>query len=69
MPDAAEPFNVLRLVLCTQPRSNPIALGGSARMRPTTQGQLRARGQMPGTDNPVELFSQPRFGIRQQFVH
>jgi hypothetical protein len=34
MPDAAEPFNVLRLVLCTQPRSNPIALGGSARMRP-----------------------------------
>ena len=34
MPDASEPFHVLRLVLCTQPRSIPIAFGGSARMRP-----------------------------------
>ena len=34
MRDASEPFNVLRLVLCTQPRSNPIAFGGSVKMRP-----------------------------------
>src|ERR1700690_846428 len=27
MPDTAEPFKVLRLVLCTQPRSNPVASG------------------------------------------
>ena len=26
-PDAAELFHVLRLVLCTQPRSNPVAFG------------------------------------------
>jgi hypothetical protein len=31
MPDAAEPFNVLRLVLCTQPRSNTIAFGTMSR--------------------------------------
>jgi hypothetical protein len=29
---------VLRLVLCTQPRSNPVAFGGSARMRPNHAG-------------------------------
>jgi hypothetical protein len=33
-PDAAELFNVLRLVLCTQPRSNFVAFGGSARLCP-----------------------------------
>jgi hypothetical protein len=33
-PDATELFNVLRLVLCTQPRSNFVAFGGSARMLP-----------------------------------
>jgi hypothetical protein len=33
-PDAAKLFHVLRLVLCTQPRSSPVAIGGSARMRP-----------------------------------
>jgi len=27
MPGAAELFNVLRLVLCTQPRSNLVAFG------------------------------------------
>jgi hypothetical protein len=32
-PDAAELFNVLRLVLCTQPRSNLVVVGGGARMR------------------------------------
>jgi hypothetical protein len=30
-PDAVELFNVLRLVLCTQPRSNLVAFGSSAR--------------------------------------
>jgi hypothetical protein len=34
MRDAAEPFNVLRLVLGTQPRSNPIAFGSSVKLRP-----------------------------------
>ena len=34
----AELFHVLRLVLCTQPRSNPVAFGGSARMRPNHAG-------------------------------
>ena len=34
MLDASEPFQVLRLVLCTQPRSNPIAFGGSGKLRP-----------------------------------
>ena len=29
MPNAAEPFNVLRLVLGTQPRSNLVAFGDS----------------------------------------
>jgi hypothetical protein len=33
-PVATELFNVLRLVLCTQPRSNFVAFGGSARMLP-----------------------------------
>jgi hypothetical protein len=32
MCDAAESFNVLRLVLCTQPRSNPIAFEGGIKL-------------------------------------
>jgi hypothetical protein len=32
-PDAAELFNVLRLVLCTQPRSNLLAFRDSVRKR------------------------------------
>ncbi len=34
-PHAAAFSNVLRLVLRTQPRSGPFAIGGSARMRPS----------------------------------
>ena len=39
-PDAAELFNVLRLVLCTQPRSNLVAFRGGARMRPSQSPQF-----------------------------
>jgi hypothetical protein len=34
MPDAAELFNVLRLVPATQPRSIRVVLGDSVKMRP-----------------------------------
>jgi hypothetical protein len=47
-PDAAELFNVLRLVLCTQPRSSLVAFGGSARMRPRsmTPGYFNLTGKL-----------------------
>jgi hypothetical protein len=42
MPDAAEPSNVLRLVLCTQPRSNPVAFGSDARVRYIEVGSIKS---------------------------
>jgi len=58
MPDASEPFHVLRLVLCTQQRSIPIAFGGSARMRPgATRGQFRWKRAL----NPKGLLNPGKF--------
>ena len=42
MRDTAESFNLLRLVLCTQPRSNPIAFGAVSKCAPWPElGQIQ----------------------------